>query len=233
MKREISVQDKKITCIIPAYNEEKRISKVLEIVLNHPLIKETIVINDNSQDRTLETIKSFKVSKVINNKKNIGKTQSVLRGLKTARTKIILLLDADLINLNKENLSQLILPVLNKQVKVTIALFGTIPLFRIIGADSGSGQRVFDKRLVDFKKIKELERYGLESYMNDIIIKNNYPLKIIDWKNVGCTTKGGKENSKFPFKAYMSMWIQMIRTSGFLNFLLQSFKLSHLSSKNK
>ncbi len=224
---------KKVTCIIPAYNEENRISKVLEVVRGHPLINEIIVVNDCSKDNTLKVIKKFRDIKILNNKKNLGKTLSVLEGLKVSKNDLVLLLDADLLNLTKDNISRLILAVLNNKVDVPIALFGTMFAFRIIGADSGSGQRVFNKKIVDFKKIAGLEKYGFESYMNKEIIEQEYSVKIVDWKNAGCTTKGEKENKLFPVRAYVSMWLQMIRTTGFFGFLLQSFQLARLSSKNK
>lgn len=40
----------KIVCVIPAYNEEKNIAKVVNNV--HPFVQEIIVVNDNSKDQT-------------------------------------------------------------------------------------------------------------------------------------------------------------------------------------
>ena len=42
-----------------------------------------------------------------------------------------------------------------------------------------------------------------------------------------------KEKSNFPVRTYVSMWIQMIKTSGFFSFFSQSFQLARLSSKEK
>jgi len=75
-----------LSIIVPAYNEEKTIQKVLQDIINidwlKPVVlKEIIVINDGSKDKTEELIlkmknKSNKI-KLINNQKNIGKSQSV------------------------------------------------------------------------------------------------------------------------------------------------------------
>lgn len=42
----------KVTCIIPAYNEERRIGQVLDVIVKHPGINEIIVVNDGSKDKT-------------------------------------------------------------------------------------------------------------------------------------------------------------------------------------
>jgi glycosyltransferase involved in cell wall biosynthesis len=50
-------QSKKIFCIIPAYNEESNIVRVLRDIL--PLVHQTIVIDDSSTDKTWEELNNF------------------------------------------------------------------------------------------------------------------------------------------------------------------------------
>ncbi|MEW6528386.1 MAG: glycosyltransferase family 2 protein [Candidatus Micrarchaeota archaeon] len=86
-----------VSIIIPAYNEEKTISKTIESVLklNYPKEKlEIIVINDGSTDKTAEFVKTFK-EVVLINKKNTGKANSVNIGIKKAKGEFIATLDAD------------------------------------------------------------------------------------------------------------------------------------------
>ncbi|MGC8981459.1 MAG: glycosyltransferase family 2 protein [Minisyncoccia bacterium] len=47
-----------ISCIIPAYNEEKRIKDVIEAIKNSKLIDEIIVVSDGSTDNTYEMAKN-------------------------------------------------------------------------------------------------------------------------------------------------------------------------------
>jgi len=70
---------KKISCIIPAYNEEKNIKKILDIVspMIGNILFEVIVINDYSKDNTKNIIEKYPKLVFINNKINLGKTKSV------------------------------------------------------------------------------------------------------------------------------------------------------------
>ena len=52
---------KKVSIIIPVYNEEKTILKMLELVraVDLPLDKEIIIVDDKSTDRTREILVSL------------------------------------------------------------------------------------------------------------------------------------------------------------------------------
>ena len=91
------------TVAIPAYNEEKTISKTLESVTNldYPRNKlEIIVVNDGSKDKTQEIVKKlilkYKQNKIILiNQKNGGKGKALNAALKIAKGEYFVSLDAD------------------------------------------------------------------------------------------------------------------------------------------
>jgi len=89
----------KISIIIPIYNEEKFINKLLLSIKKIKLIKhfkkEIICINDGSTDNSLKILKKHKDIKIIN-QNNFGKGHAVQQGIKKAKGKYIIIQDSDL-----------------------------------------------------------------------------------------------------------------------------------------
>lgn len=106
-----------VSIIIPTFNEEKTLKKIVEKTLeNKKYNLEIIIIDDGSTDGTKEIInKNFlnnsKV-KIIFNKKNYGKGYSVNQGVKIASGDIVLIQDADL-EYNPSEHYRLIDPIAN------------------------------------------------------------------------------------------------------------------------
>ena len=92
----------KYSIIIPAYNEEKRISKtvarILEFFEKKKVDFEIIVVNDGSKDKTSEAVKIFRNKKIrlLEFSPNHGKGFAVKQGMLNAKGDIILFSDADL-----------------------------------------------------------------------------------------------------------------------------------------
>ena len=93
-----------ISIIIPAFNEEKRIFKSLEIVDSYLASKklsyEIIVVDDGSRDNTLNLVKDFcklnSRASYLTYKKNMGKGYAVRNGVEKSEGELILFSDADL-----------------------------------------------------------------------------------------------------------------------------------------
>lgn len=89
-----------VSVIMPAYNVETYISAAIESILNQSYKNfEFIIIDDYSNDKTFDVIKSFKSKDqriiLVRNKENIGVTKSLNKALKLAKGKYITRMDAD------------------------------------------------------------------------------------------------------------------------------------------
>jgi len=114
----------KLSIIIPAYNEEKTIIKLLDKVdkVNIESVeKEIIVINDCSSDGTQSLLEKNEnlYSKLIKLKKNSGKGAAVKAGLLKATGDFILFQDADL-EYDPNDYEKLLEPVLRFNADVVM-----------------------------------------------------------------------------------------------------------------
>lgn len=96
----------KLSIVVPVYNEEKTISKVLKLICSVELInnlnKEIIIIDDFSSDQSIQVINTFIKEydkfdiKLYLQNKNYGKGAAIRRGIKEASGDYIIIQDADL-----------------------------------------------------------------------------------------------------------------------------------------
>jgi glycosyltransferase involved in cell wall biosynthesis len=89
----------KISIIIPCYNEEKTIEKILNKVLSLNLDKEIIVVDDGSTDRSFEILKKLEKEnnfKLVLHKTNLGKGSAIKSALKFVSGDYVITQDADL-----------------------------------------------------------------------------------------------------------------------------------------
>lgn len=89
----------KFSIVIPTYNEEKIIKKVIADLKNYLTDKqyqaEIIIVNDGSIDQTKQILKKIKNIKLINHPYNKGYGTSIKSGVKNAQYDWILLYDGD------------------------------------------------------------------------------------------------------------------------------------------
>lgn len=90
---------RKLSVVIPAYNEEASIAEVVERVRQvdlGALEREILVVDDGSRDRTREVLKTLRGVRALFHESNRGKGAAVRTGLAAATGDIVLIQDADL-----------------------------------------------------------------------------------------------------------------------------------------
>ena len=115
----------KLSIIVPVYNEEKTISKILDklVKVNLGIKKEIIIINDGSTDNSKKVIENYlkdkktQINFKFKNKENGGKGSAIKEGVKLATGDIITIQDADL-EYNPEDFRKLIKPIIENKALV-------------------------------------------------------------------------------------------------------------------
>lgn len=118
----------KLSIIVPVYNEEKTVIKLLDRLKKENIPntkKEIIVVDDGSSDNTLKLLENYvkknKDIKLLRHKKNSGKGQAVRTGINKATGEYILIQDADL-EYHPKFIKSLLKPIYEKEAKV---VYGT------------------------------------------------------------------------------------------------------------
>lgn len=184
----------KISCIIPVYNEGPRVLDVIKAVQDSGVVDEIIVVDDGSKDNTASLISPVSGINFISYHPNQGKSHAVKVGFEAAKNDYVMMIDSDLIGLDTPGLTALAQPIVDGMADVSISLRkNSLGIYKWLGLDFISGERVFKKDLIaDLSVLDNLSGFGLESYMNQIIIQKKLRIKVVYWKNVESPRKSVK-----------------------------------------
>ena len=109
-----------LSVIIPVYNEEDTVATILSRLRKLPLPMEIIVVDDNSQDGTVDRLKQLAQSMeltVVYKPANAGKGAALRTGFQYARGTVVTIQDADL-EYDPRDIPRLIRPIVENRADV-------------------------------------------------------------------------------------------------------------------
>lgn len=213
---------KKLSIIIPVYNEINTLDNLLKLVeqVSLPEIeKEIIIIDDKSTDGTREMLNSFSAGyKIIYKEKNEGKGAAVKIGMREATGDILIIQDADL-EYNPNQYPEILKPIIEDKADVVygsrfisskphrvlyfwhyvgnrmLTTFSNI-LTNLTFTDIETCYKVFNRGAVNYIKDKlTSKRFGIEPEITALVAKGKFRIYEVGISYFGRTYEEGKKIS--------------------------------------
>ena len=167
----------RISVVIPAYNEEEAIAKVIAEIPS--TVHEVVVVNNNSTDATVEVAKAAGATVLSENRKGYG--YACLKGLNHLRKKdtpdIVVFLDGDYSDYPKE-LTHLVKPIASNKVDFVV------------------GTRVKEKREQGSLTPQQIFGNGLACFLMRLLFDSRFtdlgPFRAIRWTTLEKLKMGDK-----------------------------------------
>lgn len=186
------MKNHKVTVLMSVYNGERYLKKAIDSILNQTFRDfEFLIINDGSSDSSAEILKGYNDPriKVIDNKKNMGLTRSLNKGLRLARGEYMAREDANDISLPRR---------LEKQ----IAFLNSKPEYGLVGC--------WNYMIGTNKKIKDKVLFFTDH--NDIVqtllLANHFVHSSVMFRKE-CIKKLGGYNEDLKFAQDYDLWLRI------------------------
>ena len=215
-----------VSCIIPFYNEGERILKVLEVMTSIEGIGEIICIDDGSTDRTFELLRKrcsgINGIKLVRLPVNSGKSAAVRHALRYAIYDTVLLMDADLQNIDSDEVRKAVNAMNDRSIDMII--LRRINAAWFVKMNRGdvlfSGERLLRKK--DLVNILDegVNGYELEVAINSYMQDNNRNVLWMPWSAVN-TYKSRKRGLFEGLFKDLKMYAGMLGYTGAMGLLRQ------------
>jgi glycosyltransferase involved in cell wall biosynthesis len=185
-------QSRTVGVVIPAFNEAENLPQVLNMVSSAEWVREIIVVDDGSNDATLEVAQcaadhDHRVL-AIRLPENKGKAAAMLAGVQALHADLVIFLDADLVGLKPHHLQQLTSLQKSGSGEMAVAVFQIGMEFSNVPqrlVPQLSGQRCL-WRLEAERALLPLatDRYAVETGLNIHAKHHHWHIRKIVWRGV-------------------------------------------------
>lgn len=198
---------KKISVIIPAFNEEENIEKTIKVAKLNKNVDEMLVVNNLSTDKTAE-ISIANGARVVDCNEQ-GKGYAMETGIKMARNEIIMFLDADVKYVKENIVENLCEPIINNEADFVKSSFdrttgGVVtevavkPVLNLLYPDMYKFTEPISGMIASKKSILEklvLEKdYGVDIGILLDIINKGYKIKEVNIGEIDNLSHNNKTN---------------------------------------
>lgn len=194
-----------ISAVVPAYNEERNILHVLEALRGVSAVREIIVVSDGSTDGTAQAAAAVEGVRVIELEKNLGKTEAVLSGVREAAYPVILLIDADLVNLTTAHVAAMVGRYCEGWDMVIMDIGSQPWVFRRVlrSVPALSGTRILAKRHLLAVPFRAGDRFQFENRVNDHFLRQGLGIAVSPAE----TVHDSRKFVKYPF--WRGLWLDL------------------------
>lgn len=202
---------KSVSAIVPIFNEEASVSKVIDVLLECAGVDEIICVDDGSTDKSQKILSHYgNLIKVIYFKRNHGKGFALSAGIKKAKGEIVLFIDADLQNLTRKHIEKLLKPILHSSDKAVIGVRSSERLNLLVHRFNIAGERAYHRRLLlPYLNRMRKSRYGVEVLLNTLFSKKQ--TKIVVLKGVYNPPKHKKRGLDAGIREYLKETFEITR----------------------
>lgn len=221
-KTRIMKSSAEVSCLIPFYNEEERVFDVLDVVTKVHALTKIICIDDGSEDTAYQRIQQkYPDVEVLRLDENGGKTAAIKAGLERVDTDFVLLMDADLQNVDRREVIHAIqavqrYPLLDMVILRRVYADWFVKLNR--GDILLSGERII--RTSDLRAVleKPVEGFQLEMAINEYMQEHSKMVRWFPWSATNTykmDKRGPLEGFIHDFKMYAHI-LQYVGPFGFV-----------------
>jgi len=231
-----------VSCLIPFYNEGERLFSVLEVVTQLDNIDRIVCIDDGSEDNNYRLIgERWPQIKVIR-QENQGKTAAIKRGLAEVSTEYVLLMDADLQNVSRDELDRIVTAV-REGCDADMIIFRRLYAEWFVKMNRGdvllSGERIIRRSDLEAVLSEPVEGFQLEVAINEYMQHHRKRVRWVPWSATNTykmDKRGAVEGFIKDFQMYadillyvgLSSYFRQITTFARKPLRLRKFRRTHV-----